>query len=63
MRRRIILATVAVALAGIAVFGVPLTVVARRVVRDDELRRLDREADAVAFAIAFFVLKASGPPG
>ena len=51
MRRRIILATVAVALAGIVVFGVPLAVVARRVVRDDELRRLDREADAVAFAI------------
>lgn len=51
MRRRIILAMVAVALAGIAVFGVPLAIVARRVVRDDEFRRLDREADAVAFAI------------
>ncbi|MCU1485157.1 MAG: histidine kinase [Actinomycetia bacterium] len=51
MRRRIILATVAVAVAGIVVFGVPLAIVARSVVRADELRRLDREADAVAFAI------------
>ena len=51
MRRRITLATVAVALAGIVVFGVPLAIVARRVVRDAALRSLDREADAVAFAI------------
>lgn len=51
MRRRIVLATVAVTMAGIVVFGVPLAIVARRVVRDSELKRLDREADAVAFAI------------
>ncbi|MEO5679988.1 MAG: histidine kinase dimerization/phospho-acceptor domain-containing protein [Acidimicrobiales bacterium] len=51
MRRRIILATVTVAVVGIVVFGLPLAMVARRVVRDDELRRLDREADAVAFAV------------
>jgi len=51
VRRRITLATIAVALAGIVVFGVPLAIVARRVVRDTTLRRLDREADAIAFAI------------
>jgi signal transduction histidine kinase len=51
VRRRIILATVAVAVAGIVVFGVPLAVLARQMVRADELRRVDREADAIAFAI------------
>jgi signal transduction histidine kinase len=51
MRRRIVLATLAVALAGIVVLGVPLAIAARRVVRNDALRRLDRQADAVGFAI------------
>ncbi len=51
MRRRIVVATVTVAVAGILVFGLPLLVVARRVVHDDEVRRLDREADSVAFAV------------
>lgn len=51
MRRRILVATATVAFAAIAVFGIPLAVVARRMVRADALRRLDREADAVTFAI------------
>jgi signal transduction histidine kinase len=51
VRRRIVLATVTVAVVGILVLGVPLAFVARRVVRDDELRRVDREAASVAFAI------------
>lgn len=51
MRRRILVATVTVAIAAIAVFGIPLGVVARGIVRQDALRRLDREADAVSVAI------------
>jgi len=51
VRRRILIATTTVALAAIAVFGVPLALVAQRIVRDDALRRLDREADAILFAI------------
>jgi signal transduction histidine kinase len=51
VRRRIVLATLAVAVAGILVLGVPLAVAARRVVRNDALRRLDRQADAIGFAI------------
>jgi signal transduction histidine kinase len=51
VRRRIVLATVTVAVVGILVLGIPLMFVARRVVRDDELRRVDREATSVAFAI------------
>ena len=51
MRRRIILSTLAVAVAGILVLGIPLAVAARQVVRNDALRRLDRQADAIGFAI------------
>ncbi|MEY2568564.1 MAG: hypothetical protein QOE35_3093 [Actinomycetota bacterium] len=51
MRKRIVLATLGVAMAGILVLGVPLAIAARRVVRNDALRRLDRQADAVGFAI------------
>lgn len=51
MRRRIVFATLAVAIAGILVLGVPLAVAARQVVRNDALRSLDRQADAVGFAI------------
>jgi len=51
VRRRILVATATVAFAGIAVFGIPLALLARGVARSDALRRLDREADAVAFAI------------
>ncbi|MDQ1521741.1 MAG: hypothetical protein QOI55_2814 [Actinomycetota bacterium] len=40
-----------VAIAGILVLGVPLAFLAARVVRDDALRRLDREASSIAFAI------------
>jgi signal transduction histidine kinase len=51
VRRRIVFATLAVAVAGILVLGIPLAVAARRVVRNDALRRLDRQADAIGFAI------------
>jgi len=51
MRRRIVFATLAVAITGILVLGVPLAVAARQVVRNDALRHLDRQADAVGFAI------------
>jgi signal transduction histidine kinase len=51
VRRRIGWATVTVAVTGILVLGVPLAFVARQVVRNDALRRLDREASSVAFAI------------
>jgi signal transduction histidine kinase len=51
VRRRIVFATLAVAVAGILVLGVPLAVAARQVVRNDALRHLDRQADAVGFAI------------
>jgi signal transduction histidine kinase len=44
-------ATVTVAVTGIVVLGVPLAFVARMTVRNDALRRLDREASAVAFTI------------
>jgi len=51
VRRRILTATVTVAVVGVLVLGIPLLLVGRRVVRNDELRRLDREADAIGFAI------------
>jgi signal transduction histidine kinase len=51
VRRRIAWATVTVAITGILVLGVPLAFVGRQVVRNDELRRLDREASSIAFAI------------
>jgi len=51
VRRRILVATATVAFVAIAVLGLPLAVVARGMVRQDALRRLDREADAVSVAI------------
>jgi len=45
------LATLAVAVAGILVLGIPLAIAARQLVRNDSLRHLDRKADAVGFAI------------
>jgi signal transduction histidine kinase len=51
MRRRIVVSILAVAVAGILVLGLPLAVAARQVVRNDALRRLDRQADAIGFAI------------
>jgi signal transduction histidine kinase len=47
----VVWATVTVAITGILVLGVPLAFLAGRTVRNDELRRLDREASSVAFAI------------
>jgi signal transduction histidine kinase len=51
VRRRVVWATVTVAVAGILVLGVPLAFLAGRAVRNDALRRLDREASSVAFAL------------
>jgi signal transduction histidine kinase len=51
VRRRVVWATVTVAVAGILVLGVPLAFLAARSVRNDALRRLDREASSVAFAL------------
>src|SRR5690349_15278328 len=51
MRRRIVWASVSVAIAGILVLGLPLALLARKIVRDDAQRRLDREATSVGFAI------------
>jgi len=51
VRRRIVWASVSVAVAGILVLGLPLALLARRGVRDDAHRRLDREASSVGFAI------------
>jgi signal transduction histidine kinase len=51
VRRRIVWATISVAIAGILVLGVPLALLARKAVRDDAQRRLDREAASVGFAI------------
>ena len=44
-------ATVTVAVTGILVLGLPLAFLARKVVRDDAVHRLDREASSVGFAI------------
>jgi signal transduction histidine kinase len=51
VRRRIVWATVSVAVTGILVLGLPLAFLAAKVVRDDAVRRLDREATSVGFAI------------
>ena len=51
MRRRIVWASVSVAIAGILVLGLPLALLARKVVRDDVRNRLDREATSIGFAI------------
>jgi len=57
VRRRILIATATVAFAGIAVFGVPLAVLAQGMMRGDALRRLDREADAINFAVDADILR------
>lgn len=51
MRGRLLRSLVAVAVVAVLVLGVPLGYLAARVVRDDAGRALDREADAVGFAI------------
>jgi len=57
VRRRILIATATVALVGIAVFGIPLAVLAQGMMRGEALRRLDREADAVNFAVDADILR------
>jgi signal transduction histidine kinase len=51
VRRRLVWATVTVAVTGILVLGLPLAFLAGKVVRDDAVHRLDREASSVGFAI------------
>jgi len=57
VRRRILIATATVAFAGIAVFGIPLAVLAQGMMRGDALRQLDREADAINFAVDADILR------
>jgi signal transduction histidine kinase len=51
VRRRVAWATVTVAITGILVLGIPLAFLAQKTVRNEALRRLDRETSSVAFAI------------
>jgi signal transduction histidine kinase len=51
VRRRLLRALLAVTVVAVAVLGIPLGFVASHVVRDEEVRRLDREADVIGFAI------------
>ncbi|MFA5884262.1 MAG: ATP-binding protein [Acidimicrobiia bacterium] len=52
MRRRIVALTTAVAALAVLVLGVPLAVLGRHEARADASARVDREVDAIAFALA-----------
>ncbi|QXC62480.1 HAMP domain-containing histidine kinase [Aquihabitans sp. G128] len=51
MRRRLLRAFLAVIVVGVAVLGIPLGIIAQHLVREQAVRSLDREADAIGFAI------------
>lgn len=51
MRRRLMVAMVAIAVGAVLVLGVPLAILGRITVRDEAAQKADREADAVAFAV------------
>ena len=51
MRRRIVALTTAVAAVAVLVLGVPLVLVGRHQARTDARARVDREADAIVFAL------------
>jgi signal transduction histidine kinase len=51
LRRRLVLSTALIALASVAVLGVPLGIVESKRVRTDAAARLEREADAVGSAV------------
>jgi signal transduction histidine kinase len=51
VRRRLLLAMVAVAVGAVVVLGAPLAILGRITVRDEAAQKADREADAVGFAV------------
>jgi signal transduction histidine kinase len=52
VRRRLLRAFVAVIVVGVAVLGIPLGIIASHLAREQAVRALDREADAIGFAIS-----------
>jgi len=52
VRRRLLRAFLAVIVVGVAVLGLPLGFLASHLVREQAVRSLDREADAIGFAIS-----------
>ncbi|WP_426573750.1 ATP-binding protein [Aquihabitans sp. McL0605] len=52
MRRRLLRAFLAVIVVGVTVLGVPLGIIASHLAREQAVRSLDREADAIGFAIS-----------
>ena len=52
MRRRLLRTFLAVIVVGVAVLGLPLGIIASHLVREQAVRSLDREADAIGFAIS-----------
>ena len=51
MRRRLLVALIAVAAGTVIVLGVPLAILGRVAVRDDAEEQADRQADAIGFAV------------
>jgi signal transduction histidine kinase len=51
VRRRLLIALIAVAVGTVVALGVPLAILGRIAVRDNVAQRADREADAVGFAV------------
>ena len=52
MRRRLVLSTVAVVLFALVSLGIPTAILIRRVVHDEAVNRLEREAEAVAVSFS-----------
>ncbi|MCU1369807.1 MAG: histidine kinase [Ilumatobacteraceae bacterium] len=52
MRRRLLRAFLAVIVVGVTVLGVPLGIIATHLAREQAVRSLDREADAIGFAVS-----------
>ena len=51
MRRRLLVALVVVAVATVAVLGIPLAILGRAAARNDAVQRADRHADSIGFAV------------
>jgi signal transduction histidine kinase len=61
MRRRLLTSTLTIAIATVAIFGIPLAFVLDRVVHDDAQSRLDRDATRVSVELAKDNLVAQSP--